>query len=1052
MRATSRVSFGLCLLVCLAATNPNVEEQLWRYRNLGKAFYENPTTQVEAIDTFRKALDLAPDSIREQLNYALALLHGGRTEEAVARLQKVQAADPGLPHTWFNLGIYYRKNGSVDKATAQFEAMSRLVPNEPKAHYNLGVLYKEAGRTEDARNELEFTERLDPNLAAPHFQLYNVYRQAGRRADALRELQAFTALKKSQEGAPIAEDMEWCDYAEIWDPIDMQPPPPEQAPRYETRTLPGHVDSRTAGMLVIDSEGTGRADLLVWSAEGIALYRNGVDPVKNSGLEDVTGVIGVAAGDFDNDGLPDLCILTAKGPQLWRNRKGRFERVPANLPAERFEKAVWIDYDHDYDLDLVLLGETSRLYRNEGQAGFADRTADFPFRKGHALDAVVTRMFADSKAFDLVVSYTDHPGVVYLDKLGERFEAQDIPALPAGATGLRVADVNHDAWLDVQSDGGTLLNNRGRLEPASAKFEAAPLEADFDNDGRLDRAVITPDGRVRIEFNRTPAKEHDWLRVQIVGVKNLKLGYGAEVEVKAGTLYQKKIYEGVPLTFDLHGRTAADTVRIAWANGLIQNETQPAAGKGYVYPEAQRLSGSCPMIWARDASGRFRFITDVLGVAPLGASSGDGQFFPVDHQEYIQLPGEALAPVDGKYEIRITEELSEVAFVDQVHLIAVDHPADVEIFTNEKWKSPPYPEFRLFGARRRVFPIAARDDQGRDSLQAVLSRDRIYPNAFQHDMNGVAEMHSLVLDFGPNAAPDNRAVLILNGWVDWADGSTFLAAAQERKGGLVSPYLQVKDERGQWKTVIADMGIPAGKPKTIAVDLTGKFLSPSREVRIVTNLCVYWDQVFLDEDSSAPPALVRRVPTTFADLHFRGFSKPVISADRSQPEEFLYDTSLPFSNWNPTPGLYTQYGDVRELLEEPDDMFVVMGSGDEIRLLFDAGALPPPAAGWKRDFLLKVDGWAKDRDANTAFSQSVEPLPFHAMTGYPYASPEHYPEDARHREYRKKYNTRPALRLIRPLNDQTAAAGAVPLHIHGTIPERQAPVPVHLEPVSGHSP
>ncbi len=1025
MRVTARVplSLGLLLcLACLATDNSGVEEKLWRYRNLGKAFYENPTTQVEAINEFAKALELAPNSIREQLNYALALLHAGRVGEAVARLEKVQAADPNLPHTWFNLGIYYHKTGVFDKAIAQFEQMSRLVPNEPKAHYNLGVLYKQTDRTEDARKELEIAARLDPNLAAPHFQLYNVYRHSGRRADAMRQLEVFTALKKAQEGAPIPEDMEWCDYAEIWDPIDMPHPAPEQAPRYEARVL---ASAAASGMLAIDAEGNGRADLLVWSKKAVTLYRNGVDPVKNSGLEDLAGVISVASGDFDNDGLPDLCVLTEKGPQLWRNRKGRFERVAANLPSERFEKAVWIDYDHDYDLDLVLLGATSRLYRNEGQVGFADRTSDFPFDKGHALDAVVTRLFADSRAFDLVVSYADHPGVVYLDKLGEHFDPQAIPALPAGATGLSAADLNHDAWLDLQFHGGTLLNNRGTLEPPHREFEAVPLEADFDNDGRLDRASITSDGRVQIEFNRTPAKEHDWLRIQITGVKNLKLAYGAEVEVKAGTLYQKKLYEGVPLTFDLHGRTASDTVRIAWANGLIQNETQPVAGKAYVFPEAQRLSGSCPMIWARDGSGRFRFITDVLGVAPLGASSGDGKFFPVDHQEYIQLPATALAAVDGKYEIRITEELSEVSFIDQVHLIAVDHPADLEIFTNEKWKSPPYPEFRLFGARRRFFPISARDDRGRDLLKAVLSRDGVYPNSFRHNMNGVAETHSLVLDFGRNAALDNRAVLILNGWVDWADGSTFFAAAQERKGGLVPPFLQVKDERGQWQTVITDMGMPSGKPKTIAVDLTGKFLSASREVRIVTNLCVYWDQIFLDEDSSEPPALVRRVPTGFADLHFRGFSKPVISADRSQPEAFLYDISMPFSNWNPTPGMYTRYGDVLELLEEPDDMFVVMGSGDEMRLLFNAAALPPPAAGWKRDFLLKVDGWAKDRDANTAFSQSVEPLPFHAMTSYPYPPKEHFPEDARHREYRKKYNTRPALRLLRPLDEPIGSRAAV---------------------------
>jgi hypothetical protein len=92
-----------------------------------------------------------------------------------------------------------------------------------------------------------------------------------------------------------------------------------------------------------------------------------------------------------------------------------------------------------------------------------------------------------------------------------------------------------------------------------------------------------------------------------------------------------------------------------------------------------------------------------------------------------------------------------------------------------------------------------------------------------------------------------------------------------------------------------------------------------------------------------------------------------------------------------------------------------MGSGDELRFEFDAAALPPLAAGWTRDFLLRVDGWSKDGDANTAHSGSVEPLPFHAMSGYPYRAGEKYPDDAAHRSYRDAYNVRPALRLIRPL-------------------------------------
>ncbi|HEV7517176.1 MAG TPA: hypothetical protein VGR07_12815, partial [Thermoanaerobaculia bacterium] len=332
------------------------------------------------------------------------------------------------------------------------------------------------------------------------------------------------------------------------------------------------------------------------------------------------------------------------------------------------------------------------------------------------------------------------------------------------------------------------------------------------------------------------------------------------------------------------------------------------------------------------------------------------------------------------------------------------------------------------GTRRRIYPVAARDDAGRDVLPRLLRRDGTYPDGFGRDFTGIAEPHTLDLDFGAakRAAPDGRAVLVLTGWVDWADGSTFLGAAQAAGGALQTPSLQVKNKAGRWQTVIEDMGMPSGKPKTIAVDLTGKFLSASREVRIVTNVCVYWDEIFLSEEASAPePPQVRSTPLdpAAADLHFRGFSTPLIHPERKQPEAFDYAHLLALPTWDPTPGLYTRYGDVRPLLTAADDRLLLMGSGDEVRLLFDARALPPLPTGWQRDFLLLVDGWAKDADANTAFGQSVEPLPFHAMSRYPYPKAEHFPDDPEHQEYRRTYNTRPALGLLPPLRPLLRAPG-----------------------------
>src|SRR5579871_1551454 len=399
-----RVSFWFCGIVLSAAAlfllagadaARQREDLLWHYRNLGKAFYENPTTQKEAVTEFKKALDLAPDSARERINYGLALLRAGKTKEGVAELQRAQKQDPAIPHTWFNLGIYYKKEGDYDLAVAQFEGLLRLIPDEPMSHYNLGVLHKTADKRDLALREFETAERLNPNLAAAHFQLYNMYRQAGRAADAARELAVFQKLKTLTEGAAIPEDVEWSFYAEIYDPIaprpESEPAPP---PKFDDRKLAAGFDPATAGLLVLDAFGARRADLLAWSAYGAQLFRNGTDLVADSGLEGLTDIVSIAAGDYDNDGLPDLCIVTKSGAALYHNNKGKFAKSPLKLPAGRFAKAVWIDFDHDYDLELILLGQDAALARNNGEAGFSDETAAFPFQPGEAIDAAAIDLIA----------------------------------------------------------------------------------------------------------------------------------------------------------------------------------------------------------------------------------------------------------------------------------------------------------------------------------------------------------------------------------------------------------------------------------------------------------------------------------------------------------------------------------------------------------------------------------------------------------------------------------------------------------------------------------
>ena len=1005
-----------CLLAFLLLVNaqPTSSARLAQYRNLGKAFYENPTTQKQSVEEFRLALAVAPDSAREQINYGLALLRAGQTDRGIAQLEKAQKTDPQVPHTWFNLGVALRKQGKQDQALAQFRGMERLVPDEPVTHYQIGSILKAKGDLAGAIQEFETAARLNPRLAAPHFQLYGLYRQS-RPRDSAMELGIFQDLKKQQEGAAIPEDMEWSAYAEIYDPIAEPASAPLSPPVYRSERIAGGFSGTTAGVTAIDLDGGTRPGLIAWSAAGVKLFRDGRTTVADSGLEQLRDVVFIAPGDFDNDGFPDLCVLTTRGAELYRNVNGTF-RKQADLAAGSFRQAVWMDYDHDYDLDLFLIGDQPKLLRNNGSAGFSDETQRFPFVKGRALQAVRFDLEPDTQGFDLIASYRDRLGVLYRDRLGGSYAAADLSELPAGATNLIAFDFNHDSRTDLAAYPGALLLNRpGGFDqstppvfPANGNFVAT----DFDARGRLDRAYIGPDGALIVDEDVTP-NYGNWSEIALTGVKNIKTAIGAKVEVKAGASYEKQTYAGVPLVYRLGTHAKIDTIRIFWPNGLIQNEINRPVDRILAIKEKPRLAGSCPMIYTWDGH-EFSFFTDVLGVAPLGASSGDGQFFPTDHQEYVSVPGESLREKDGAYEIRVTEELREVSFMDQIKLQAVDHPAAIDIVSDEKFKSPPYPEFRLFGVSRRIHPISARDQNGADVLSKLLKRDSTYPD-FRRNSTAIAEMHTLDLDFGA-AADSNHAVLMLDGWLDWPDGSTFMAASQEHKD-LVFPYLQVKDAAGNWKTVIQDMGMPSGRQKLMAVDLGGKFLGDSREVRIVTNLCVYWDEIFLVDDSAPPPVKLTTLPIETADFQFRGFSRAVIPTNRMEGESFNYNQVSATTMWNPTPGNYTRYGDVKPLLAEVDDRMVIMGSGDEIQLRFTAAALPPLPAGWKRDFLLLVDGWAKDADANTAFSQTVLPLPFHGMSSYPYPAGQSYPRDPIHDEYQKEYNTRPALLLIRSLRE-----------------------------------
>jgi len=738
---------------------------------------------------------------------------------------------------------------------------------------------------------------------------------------------------------------------------------------------PGRDAGRTLRAAFVDYDHDGDLDLLTLKPptnnRGVLLFRNNGDGTfaevgEKAGLARTLSATDAAFGDFDEDGDLDLAFAGGDSVVIYTNlRQGRLAGVRTEISSFSSTALSVSDFDNDGFLD-VFAGD---LYRNRGDGRLLRAETGPSWRRdGRGMDAR-SFDFDNDGWLDLIVVDTGGPHL--FRNVGGRFqEASGV--LPQGLQGVR---------------------------------QAAPLDA--DGDGDLDLLVLDG-GRLRLLRN-DGGNANGWLDVRLAGLntgntKNNSAGVGAKVEVKAGALYQMR-YVADPIThFGLGRQTRAEVLRVVWTNGVPQSEVDPKINTTVV--ETQILKGSCPMLYAWDGE-RHRFVTDLLWPSPLGMLMDDGRrAFSDAAQDYVKVRGDQLRAREGVYSLRITEELWETVYLDEVRLMAVDHPAEAGVYVDERFRPPPFPPFRLHTARNPRPPVSATDDRGRDALGRLRAEDGRYVDGFEVTaFQGVAAPHGLTLDLGVFPG-DARVTLFLNGWVFPTDTSLNLALSQ-RTDGLRGqpPSVEVPDREGRWQTVIPFAGFPNGKRKTCVLDLTGKFLCEDRRVRISTNMQVYWDRAFFTVDEPEVPTTVTTLTPARADLRYRGFSR-VYREGENGPHLFDYEDVKGGPAWRDLEGDYTRYGDVTPLLLAADDQYAVMNAGDEVALTFDAGGLPPLRAGWARDFVLYSNGWVKDGDINTAHSQTVGPLPYHGVSAYPYGPGDAYPADEAHRRFLETYQTR----------------------------------------------
>ena len=712
-------------------------------------------------------------------------------------------------------------------------------------------------------------------------------------------------------------------------------------------------------------------------------------------------------GDFDDDGDIDLVIVhSTAGCTIYDNqRQGRMKAVTdeTGIPQNQSFSAVAVaDYDNDGAVDLFLAVDVSG-YDNGADRDLL-RTA--PKRTYHQLyrnrgDGTFTRDNCSNEAMEITwglhgwdAHFLDYDNDGFLDLwiLGKR--------------GMWRSHGNNRDVLLFRNDGTGRFRDVSDILPSSLSSGVHGAVGDYDNDGDLDLFLVDGKGRV-VALRNDGGNRNSWLQVRLEAVTtgNNKVnidGIGSKVEVKIDDLYQVK-YTTEPTThFGLGSAEQADVLRVVWTNGVPQNVIKPEANQRIV--EKQVLKGSCPFLYVYDGEG-YRFVTDLLWRSPLGMITSIGSVAPDQTADYVKIP-DFIAPKDGVYSLQFTEELWETAYFDLVKLLAIDRPAGTEIFVDERYALPPYSPFKIYTVEEKRQPRSAFDHLGNDVSEALREFD--YRYAIEHEpgeYQGVVSPHAIILDLGD--VPDGESVtLFLTGWIFPTDTSINVSLFQNPQINPVFPYLQVRDAEGKWKTVVDIVGLPAGKNKTIAIDLTGKFLSNDRRVKIATDMQIYWDAAFFSVgDDNDFPIQVTEMSPDRADLHYRGFSKMYRPTPHA-PHLFDYDEVTTTGQWRDLRGHYTRFGDVTPLLQSVDDMYVIMNAGDEMTVEFDADKLPPLQDGWVRGFILYSDGWDKDGDINTLHSQSVEPLPFHGMSAYPYPEGESYPNNPEHLRHQLEYNTR----------------------------------------------
>ncbi len=1001
---------------------------------------------LKTIEQAQAVIDSDHNSTAGYYLLGCAYLRLNKPEEAIKALQQAKILDPTLAAITFQLGVAQQDVNHVDEAVAEFQETVALDPDHPAAWYRLSQLLLRSGKQEESAQALERHRQIAakaPNqLTTP----------------ATYERSKYTQIRtpfKLEQPDPKGIQVAFSDATAEAIPgaVNYRGPMGIIDLRHDGQNSLFLLESNQNFCLLVNSNGAfqPRASRLPASPDGkyrrclvgelhtdqfedvIVLGENASHVFKfvtNAGITEVTRFAGLkdlkasdgALVDLDFTGKLNLLTIQPGGnsARTFLNR-GNFyfsentatSGFPASLQGAR---QLIVDDWNDDDLNDVLLARKGNppmllLKERGGPLTVTNTPAEWP-----GADVIATGDLNNDLKLDLVSAGPTQLEIIY-PKTGEH---RQIPLGGFAVTSLKLVDYDNDGWLDICAIGKGIriwrnLGQGGFQEVTHDlgldKFSNLTIDslaaADFDNDGDTDLILSSPERGLVFLRNNGGNLNHQF-KLRLIGHRSNPSGLGVRIELTSGGLRTLRSVSQLPIEIGIGRNSQVDSLTVRWFDLAVNTtDIKVEPGKLLTMDELTLPSGSCPYLYAWDGS-RFRFVTDLLGAAPAGLPVSETRMVDADPFEIVQIGNErTFAPLGNDYVLQVTEELREVLYLDEAKLLVADHAPGTEVYSTSKLlPGKPFlrPELVTLGNQHPL--LKAVNDAGTDVTPSIKEIDQIYFSPAKlrpSQTRGLAEPFSVTLDFGA-LDPARPLVLALTGWLRFGGGMANVGASHNPDLPFPFPKIEVEAGAGGWKPIDVVVGAPAGKTKTILVDLAGKLPPEAKRLRLSTAFEIHWDRAALFEKIENPSTRITTVSPASANLHWRGFSdfEPL---PWYRPLTPRYESVHADPNWRITPsGWCTRYGDVGELIAGTDNALALLNGGDELTLRFPVGAVPTRTPNSRRTFFLYAVGWDKDADFHCARGNTVEPIPWHGMDDQNYGRETRpaFSNDA----WLGKYNTR----------------------------------------------